>query len=470
MNNLWRLSTLSSLVLLQACSLIPNQERPVAPIANAWPIAAQTTSAAMPLTWQAFITDARLRELMRLALSENRDLRIAALSVERARAQYRIQEATLYPALDAKASNNNTRVSSQVVATGNSSIVRTQTVSVGMSAWEVDLFGRLRSLSAQALEMYLATTEAQRAAHMSLISEVASAWLSLAADQELLSLAERTLRAQQDAYQLMQGKAALGAASELELAQAQRTVETAQVEAARYQSQVLRDRNALVLLVGRDIPASLLPGQMESDSQLVRTLPSGVPSEVLQQRPDVLAAEHRLRAANANIGAARAAFFPSLSLTSSLGTASSDLSNLFSGGTQTWTFAPQLTLPLFHAGGLLANLKSAKISRDIAVAEYEKSIQVAFREVADALADDSTLDTQLQAERRRLRASQTSFSLAQARYDAGADSYLTLLDAQRSLYASEQSLIRARLAREINLLSLYKVLGGGVPDTTQNPH
>lgn len=459
------LTVLASALLLQACTLMPNYQRPAAPVSEQWPAAASTDSQrAAPLPWQEFLTDARLRELMTLALDDNRDLRIAALNVDKARAQYRIQQSELLPGIDISATSSNSRISAKsrnFGSTGTGYINRNQSVSVGITAWELDFFGRLRSLNARALAGYFATLENQRAAQMSLVSEVASAWLSLGADLELLALAQRTLDAQQTAHDLIARKAELGAASELELAQARTTVEIARADVAAFESQVQRDRNALTLLVGREVPAELLPSQLGLDAQLVRSLPAGLPSETLQQRPDVLAAEHRLRAANADIGAARAAFFPRLSLTSSVGSTSSDLDGLFTSGSRAWTFTPQLVLPIFQAGGLWASLNVSKVERDIAVAQYEKTLQTAFKEVADALADDSTLARQLDAQRALLKASQTRFTLSQARFDRGADSYLALLDAQRALYAAEQGLIRTRLNRELNLITLYKVVGGG---------
>jgi len=458
-----RLATLATAtVLLGACTLAPVYQRPASPVGDSWPApAVAATGDATTPDWQQFIADDRLRQLVALALANNRDLRVAALNIEKARAAYRIQGAELLPAIGVAGSNSNSRVSADLSSTGSSYVTRSVSANVGVSAWELDLFGRLRSLNRQALESYLATVETRRATQTSLISETASAWLTLGADQEQLKLARDTLQARQEAYDLIARKAELGVSSQLELAQARTTVETARADAASYTSQVARDRNALVLLVGQDIPAGLLPAALPEQVSTLRELPAGLPSTVLQQRPDILAAEHRLKGANANIGAARAAFFPSITLTGSVGSASDQLSGLFESGTQVWAFAPQVNLPIFSGGRLLAGLKSAKVEREIATAQYEKAIQTAFREVADALADHATLDTQLQARGDLVQASADSFRLSQARFDKGADSYLALLDAQRSLYAAQQSLISTRLARENNLITLYKVLGGG---------
>lgn len=456
-----------AVTLLSACgTLAPDYQRPAAPVSDHWPVTAATASpAAASLAWQEFIADDRLRQLVALSLDNNRDLRVAALNIEKARAQYRIQNAELFPAIAAGVDNRNSRVSADLSGNGSSQITRSITADIGFSAYELDFFGRLRSLNAQAQQSFLATVETRRTTRISLIAEISSAWLTLGADQELLRLAQDTLKSRQDSHDLIARSAELGVASHLTLAQARTAVETARADVASYTSQVARDRNALTLLAGREIPADLLPADLPGQVTSLRDLPAGVPSEVLQQRPDILAAEHRLQGANANIGAARAAFFPSITLTADIGSASSQLSGLFESGTRVWGFAPQLNLPIFSGGRLLAGLKSARIEREIATAQYEKAIQTAFREVADALADHATLDQQLAARQALVAASQDSFRLSEARFSKGIDSYLTLLDAQRSRYSAEQMLISTRLARESNLITLYKVLGGGAGST-----
>lgn len=456
----------ASISLLAACTtLAPDYQRPAAPVSDHWPTATSSTrpdtAAASALSWQAFIADDRLRLLVALALDNNRDLRVAALNIEKARAQYRIQTAELFPAVGAGVTGSHSRISADLSGTGSSYVTRSVTADVGFSTYELDFFGRLGSLNAQARESYLSTVETRRITQISLIAEVSSAWLTLGADQELLGLARDTLKARQDAHDLIARSAELGAASHLTLAQARTGLEVARADVASYTSQVARDRNALTLLAGTDIPAGLLPDALPDQVASLRDLPAGIPSEVLQQRPDILAAEHRLLGAHASIGAARAAFFPSITLTADIGSASNQLSGLFESGTRVWGFSPQLNLPIFSGGRLLASLRSAKVDRDIATAQYEKSIQSAFREVADALADHATLDEQWRARQALVTASQDSFRLSEARFSKGIDSYLTLLDAQRTLYSAQQSLITTRLSRENNLITLYKVLGGG---------
>ncbi len=459
-------ATLATATLLAACTMAPVYQRPAAPVGSAWPTATasgseQAGEPAAQLAWQQFIADERLCRLLTLALDNNRDLRVAALNIEKARAEYRIQGAELFPAIGVSGSNSNSRVSADLSATGSSYISRSVSANVGFSAYELDFFGRLRSLNASALESFLATIETQRTTQISLVAEVSSAWLTLAADQERLRLAQDTYRSRQESHELIARRAELGVASQLDLAQASTGVETARADMAGYSSQTARDRNALSVLVGTEIPADLLPTALPEQVSSIRDLPAGIPSQVLQQRPDILAAEHRLKGANANIGAARAAFFPNISLTASVGSASDQLSGLFESGTRVWGFAPQVNLPIFSGGRLLAGLKSARVEREIATAQYEKAIQSAFREVADALADHATLDEQLRARQDLLSASQDSFRLSEARFSKGVDSYLTLLDAQRSLYGAQQALIATRLSRENNLITLYKALGGG---------
>lgn len=408
-------------------------------------------------------TDPALQQVIQLALDNNRDLRVAALNIEVARAQYRVERAALVPGVDATGTANNARTPSELAVPGQPPVFRTYSANVGVSAYELDLFGRVRSLKEQALQQFLSTAEARRSTHISLVADVASAYLTLAADQELLQLAQSTLTSQSDSYRLQQRSFELGVASQLTLRQAQTTVESARVDVERYTAQVAQDRNALVLLVGTQLPESLLPRALPDgasvEGNVLAAVPAGVPSQLLQRRPDILEAERNLRAANANIGAARAAFFPSISLTATLGSSSSSLSGLFESGTRAWSFVPQLTLPLFNAGRNRANLDMAKANRDIEVARYEKSIQTAFREVSDALAQRDTLGRQLQAQQALVDATADSYRLSQARFERGIDSYLQALDAQRSLYGAQQTLITTQLSRITNLVTFYKAMG-----------
>ncbi|MDR2208363.1 MAG: efflux transporter outer membrane subunit [Azoarcus sp.] len=443
------------------CTLTPHYERPALPVPSEWDaVGGVGATDAAELPWRDYFADTRLRVIIELALTNNRDLRITALNIERARAMYRIQRADLLPSVDLAGGQNAQRMPESISPTGNATINRQYTAAIGTS-WELDFFGRIRSLNDQAVETYLATEEARRGAQISLVSEIANAWLALAADYELLDLASRTFATQQKSVELIKRSLDAGAASALDLAQARTAMERARADSARYTAQLARDRNALALLAGVPIPENLQAKTLAAALSTVADLPAGVPSEVLVKRPDVLQAEHMLRAANANIGAARAAFFPRISLTAGAGTASGTLDGLFESGTRLWTFAPQITLPVFHAGALRASLDRAEIERDIQVAQYEKTIQSAFREVADALADRATLAEQLDARRELVNAANESYRLSEARYRGGLDSHLVLLDAQRSQYLAEQELIATRLSEASNRVMLYKVLGGG---------
>ncbi|OHS10949.1 transporter, partial [Pseudomonas sp. HMSC75E02] len=369
----------------------------------------------------------------------------------------RIQRAELFPAVSASAEDTRQRALSD----GTTAVSSQYSVGLGVSSYELDLFGRLRNLKDAALEDYLALEQTRRSTQISLVAEVASAWMTLAADQQLLKLARDTHASQQKTYELVQRSHGLGGESGLSLAQARSTVESARAEAASYASQVEQDRNALELLVGERLDASLLPGDTGLDAALLVTVPAGLPSSLLQRRPDVLAAEHTLKAANADIGAARAAFFPSVSLTASGGSASGELSGLFKSGSRAWSFAPSISLPIFDAGSNQAGLDAAKITRDIDVANYEKALQTAFSEVADALSVRSHINERLDAQRELTAATDKSYDLSLALYKQGSDSFLEVLDAQRSLYSAQQTLISLELAEQVNRVTLYKVLGGG---------
>ncbi len=451
---------------LGACSMMPAYERPVAPVPaslpqtqqSAGPVSAQVVDSA---AWADYFADERLRGVIALALDNNRDLRIAALNIERARAQYGIQRADLLPSIAVSGGQSAQRVPGDLNMSGEPAISRQYSANLGFASYELDFFGRVRSLEEQALQVYLGTEEARRSAQVSLVAEVAKAWLRLAADRERLALARSTLETRQQSVTLVRRSLELGAVSALDLNQAETLLQTARADAARYAALVAQDENALALLVGAAVPASLQPPALDDSVAAVPVLPADLSSEVLVRRPDVAQAERALMAANASIGAARAAFFPRITLTASAGTASSTLDGLFDAGSGAWSFVPQIRIPIFEAGRLQASLDVAEIQRDINVAQYEKAIQSAFREVADALAERATLAEQLAARQALVQATQRSFELSEARYKGGVDSYLNLLDAQRSLYGAQLELIGTRLSDAVNRVALYKALGGG---------
>ncbi|HEX8947865.1 MAG TPA: efflux transporter outer membrane subunit, partial [Dissulfurispiraceae bacterium] len=410
--------------------------------------------------WQDFFVNEQLQKLIALALQNNRDLRIAALNIERSQALYRIQRADLFPTVAVAGTGIAERTPSTASTNGKSSVMHQYNIDLGFSAYELDLFGRIRSLKDEALEQFFATEEARRSVQISLVAQVAGSYLNLAADKEHLKIAQDTLETQQTSYNLIKRRFEAGASSELDLRQAQTSVDAARVDIARYTSQVAQDENALAFVVGSPVPAELMPSGLGAITAL-KELSAGLPSEVLQRRPDIVQAEHLLKAANANIGAARANFFPRISLTTSAGLSSSQLSHLFKGAAGAWSFAPQIVMPVFDSGRYRAELKVSEVDRDILIAQYEKAIQGAFREVADALAQHGTLDDQMEAQSSLTNATSETYRLAQARYKNGIASFLNVLDAQRSLYSAQQGLISVRLSRLINMVTLYKVLGGG---------
>jgi multidrug efflux system outer membrane protein len=412
------------------------------------------------LPWREFFTDERLQKIIGIALDNNRDLRLAALNVEKARALYGIQRAELLPSVNVVGMMSKERVPADLSTTGSAITAEQYGVNLGIISWEIDFFGRIRSLKDQALEEYLATDQARRSAQITLVSTVANAYLTLAADRENLKLVAFTLETQEASYKLIRKRYDVGLASELDLRRAQSQVDTARGDVARYTQLTAQDENALNLLVGSPIPSALLPAELGSVSPPKEISP-GLSSELLLRRPDILAAEHQLKAANANIGAARAAFFPRISLTTAIGTASAELSGLFKSGQGTWSFAPQIIMPIFDARTWSA-YDVTKVEREISVAQYEQAIQVAFREVADALAVRGTVSQQIAAQQSLVDAVAVTYRLSNARYTKGIDSYLSVLDAQRSLYAAQQGLISIRLAQLANMVTLYKVLGGGV--------
>ncbi|WP_438868332.1 AdeC/AdeK/OprM family multidrug efflux complex outer membrane factor [Pseudomonas sp. L1(2025)] len=457
------LTTVGVAWMLGGCSLIPEYQRPAAPVPAQYPQGgvysqAQAGTVAVEPDWQQLFHDPALQQLISAALANNRDLRVAALNVQAFQAQYRIQRADLFPAISASGAGKRQKVPSDVTGTGKSAITSNYSATLGLSAYELDLFGRVRSLSEQAMLTYLGTEEARRSAQLSLVANVANAYLTWRADQELLTLAQQTLTANDHSWQLTSRSKTAGKASALDVVQARTAVESTRASVARYERQVAQDVNNLALLVGVPVDENLPSRPLADD--LVARLPAGLPSDLLQRRPDILQAEYQLQAANANIGAARAAFFPSVTLTANAGSTSKELSGLFKGGAGTWTFQPQINLPIFNAGSLRASLDYAKLQKDITVAQYEKSIQTAFQEVADGLAARQTFNDQLDAQRDFVAANQAYYDLAQHRYRSGVDSNLTFLDAQRSLFSSQQALIVDRLAQLVAEVNLYTALGG----------
>jgi multidrug efflux system outer membrane protein len=437
-----------ALLALAGCSLAPTYERPAAPVANQFADTSGTLAAA-DQGWRTMFKDARLQALIALALENNRDLRIAALQVELTQAQYRIERADLFPQVGAAAGADLTSVTGQ-------SRYRVG----GTAAWEIDLFGRVRSLKDAALEQYLASVEAHRAAHLALVGEVVAQYLRERAYAEEYALAVRTQETVGATYDMMRRMFEAGQRSELDMRTAEAQVQAARADVAALTRLHAQAENALVLLVGQPLPANLPPPQPLDSEAIVADLAPGVPSQVLLRRPDVLAAAHVLRSANANIGAARAAFFPTISLTGFAGLASTALSTLVSGGLA-WTFSPQISVPLFTGGRNTANLDVAHVRKRIEVARYERTIQVAFREVADALAARASYEEQLEAQIARAQAEQQRYELSEQRYRAGIESYLSVLEAQQDLYLAQTQLIEVRLARLTNLADLYRALGGG---------
>ncbi len=458
------LSAVSAAALLAGCSFIPKYERPAAPVPAAYPAAGAAAPAtagtpAADIDWRAFFTDPRLQKLIAIALENNRDLRVAALNIEQARAQFQIQRAGQFPTVAAAV--NASRQPSTV--TGN--YANSYQVGLAVSAWEIDFFGRIAALKEQALAQYFATEEARRSTQISLVSAVASGWFNLLADEELLDISRRTLQTRDESVQLTKLRLENGVSSELDFSQAQGLAQAARATYAQQRRQRMQDENALALLLGQPLPqdvASTLDARTRlADAPAMPALTAGLPSDLLVRRPDIRQAEQQLVAANANIGAARAAFFPRISLTASAGTVSNELSGLFKGGSWAFSLAPQLALPIFDGGRNQATLDSARVGRDIAVAQYEKSIQTAFREVSDALAGQATLGEQFAAQRAQAAADAKRFELSDLRYRNGVASYLDLLDAQRSLFTSEQLVVQTRLLQLQNQIALYKVLGGG---------
>ncbi|MCX2860901.1 efflux transporter outer membrane subunit [Paucibacter sp. PLA-PC-4] len=449
----WPILALSALV--GCANLAPTYTRPdlAVPASRQSPVQAPAKDAA-ELSWRTFFDDQRLLRSVELALANNRDLRVAALNVERARAQYRITDAARLPTVNAGVSASRSDNGSSLSA------------SLSLAGYELDLFGRVKNLSESALQSYLATAESRRSVQISLVAEVANAWLTLSADLERQRLARQTLETRQRGLALNQRMHELGAITGLALTQAQTAVDSARVDIANYATLIEQDRNALNLLLGAALPDELLPRGDEGGAaiSLLVELPAGVPSSVLQRRPDVRAAEHQLQASHSDIGVARAERFPRISLTASAGSASRELSGLFKSGSGSWSFGPSLSLPIFDGGASRTAVQVAELNRQVALAEYDKSVQTAFREVADALAVRATLGERLAAQTSLNAGAERQLRLAEAQFRAGSTTQLEVLDAQRSLYSSQQALIALRLAEQSNRITLYKVLGGGWKD------
>ncbi|WP_137163989.1 efflux transporter outer membrane subunit [Pseudomonas asiatica] len=461
-----KLKTLSLAValVLSGCSLIPDYQRPAADIPASWP---QGEAYAAPakaddgrlMAWQSVFQDPALQRLVDQALASNTDLRQAALNVEAYRALHRIQRAEQFPQVDLGASGSRQRVPADLSPTDETTIQGQYQVAFGVS-YELDLFGRLRSLSQAAAEQYLASDAARYSVQVSLVADVATAYLTWRSDQDQLALARSTLRSQGDSLRLVEDRFNNGTASQIDVRQARTLVSQAQVQESLYTRQVAQDLNALERLIGGRLPGDLPAGRSLSEPVLAQ-FPTGLSSDVLLRRPDIRAAEHRLLAADANIGAARAAFFPSVTLTGAAGTSSAELDGLFKGGSGMWQFMPQINLPIFNAGRLRADLDYARIRRDINVSEYEGAIQTAFQEVADGLAARGTYGKQLQSQQGRVDDNQAYYDLARQRYDEGVDSYLSVLDAQRELFSARQQLIQDRLGQLTAEVGLFKAMGGG---------
>lgn len=465
------LCALAASLVLAGCSLAPVHQRPQAPIPTQWPrqdAAPVLSSSAATLDWNSFIADRQLRQLVDLAQAHNRDLRQTLLDVEAARALYQVQRADRLPGVGLQGGGTRQRLPGDMNATGQPQVQGNWQAGLGLAAFELDLFGRVRNLSEAALGEYLATEEAARAARISLGAEVVQAYLSRDGALRRLQLAQRTLQSREASLRLTAQRRQAGTATALDHQDALGLAAQARADVERSERELLQAGNALLLLTGVDDLSAQLSAQPAQAPVLLQELSAGTPSELLVHRPDIQAAEHRLRARSADIGAARAAFFPRISLTGFLGSSSADLSDLFRPGQRAWSFTPQVTLPLFDGGRNRAHLDLAVLRKDMAVAAYELAIQTAFREVADALAATDTLRRE-EAARLALRdSSRESLRLAQARYQAGVDDSLRYLDAQRSAFANESAYVDTVTQRQLALAQLFRVLGGSW--TAPPPH
>ena len=474
----------ATLFVFTGCTMIPRYERPAPPVAGVFPGATDRAATSDAIRWSDFFADPRLKRLIELALANNRDLRLAALNVEKAQAQYRIQRASLFPSIDLSGTftrslaagyttnpGDSNASSATSIGTGLASSIANQavssaaanqfSVSVGTTAYELDLFGRVRSLNRQALEEYFSSAETRRSTQIALVAQVATQYITLREEEEQLNLARQTLMAVQKSYDLTKKTFDIGATAESDVSSADVQVQTARVNSYNYERLAGQAANSLAAIVGAPLPADLPPGRSLREQRVLADIPAGLPSDLIARRPDILAAEHTLLSANANIGAARAAFFPTITLTGSGGNSSVALSQLFTKVAQMWSFSPQITVPIFTGGSNLANLDVAKVSKRIEIATYEKTIQTAFREVADSLVARTVYTRQISAQEALVAAQQRRYDFALTRYRNGSDSYLGVLTAQQDLYSAQQTLISNRADRLANLVTLYKALGGG---------
>ena len=445
--------------------MAPKYERPAAPVAATFPTGeaykdVMTTASPLP-DWKVFITNPKAKKVVEMALANNRDLRVAILNIEKARAAYGIQRSALMPSVAAGLQENAAKTPSMMSATGSSYVSHTYQANLASTAWELDLFGRVRSLSEAALQQFFSAEENRAAAQNALIAQVATSWINLGAQKEFLRLQKITLQSQEESFKLMSDSYRLGASSLLELEQARTTVATARAAVAQYERSLAQAQNALNLVVGSQVPADLEPNNLEEATNYGAIAPAGLSSDILLNRPDIKAAEHDLMSANANIGAARANFFPRISLTAGIGSSSRHLSDLFDAGTGLWTFAPSVSLPIFTGGANLSTLRQAEAQQKIMVATYEKTVQNAFAEVSDALATVGTVNRQCAALKDLVNATETAYRLSQSRYKNGLDGFLTVLESQRQMVAAQTNYISAESNRLSSGVMLYKVLGGG---------
>jgi len=457
------------------CTMAPKYTREKPPIPADWPSGPayedRTVRAGLPgapeLHWWDFFPDTRLRGLIELALNNNRDLRTAVLTAERVRALYGIQRAEILPTANATATAGKQRIPGGLLGFPQALTIEQYGLGLGMSSWEIDFFGRIRSLKDRALQEYLATEQASRSLRILVVSSVAQAFMSLAADRENLALARKLLETKETAYRLALRQHEVGILTGLDLDRVRASVEAARAEVSRYTQMVAQDENALTLLAGTSVPEELVPGAL-SEVAPPQEISPGLPSEVLLRRPDVAQAESLLKAAHADIGAARAAFFPRISLTTTVGTASTDLSGLFASGSGQWSYAAQMVMPIFDARTWWA-LKASKVQQKLALTQYEKAIQNAFREVADALAFHGAVKTQVEAQQSVVSALSDTYRLSARRYEKGVDSKLKLLDAQRTLLEAQQGLVSLTSAKLLSTVRLYAVLGGGWEEAAPEP-
>lgn len=449
------LTLLGSLFAITGCTMIPPYLRPDAPVADAFPVGVKVTgdADAAEISWRTFATDAKLRKLMELALANNRDLRVAMLNVERSRAQFNIERAARFPQINAEGGFRRQGAGEKTT--------NLWSASVGSTAYEIDLFGRVHSLNVQALEQYFAAEEGRRSARITLVAQVATQYSTLRQAQEQLELAQQTLAAVEESYKLNKITREAGSTSELDLRSSEAQVQTARINILTYERLAAQARNGLVLLVGQPLPSGVPGVGAPGTRRVLADVPAGLPSDLLQRRPDILQAEHVLLAANANIGAARAACFPSITLSASAGGTSAELSQLFGNNSGVWSFAPQVNVPIFTGGRNRANVEVAQVNARIEVANYEKTIQTAFREVADALVARTSYRLQIEAQQALVKAQQRRYELASERYREGEELYLNVLTAQQDLYSAQQGLIQVRFDSEANDITLYQALGGG---------